>query len=281
MARIRSLKIGFYENEDLAQLPYETRLLFAGLWLLADREGRLEDRPLRIKARLFPYDGALNVDDHLTALHRANFILRYDAEGAPAIQVLGFAKHQRPKTDEQPSVIPAPLCEIPRGELSAPILGKGKDRETERQRAERDAAPDAPPLLAELWNSTTELPIPRCREMSTKRAKHIKARLIERPMSEWEHVFRRIQESAFCRGENDRGWRASFDWVIGSPDVAVKVLEGKYDDRTPRSSASRPSNSTPINEPGECPHSPRCDAPGRWDCIRKSQIAAMKAEGAA
>ena len=27
-----------------------------GLWTQADREGRLEDRPMRLKASLFPYD---------------------------------------------------------------------------------------------------------------------------------------------------------------------------------------------------------------------------------
>jgi len=32
------------------------RLLYPGLWMLADREGRLEDRPLRIKAEILPYD---------------------------------------------------------------------------------------------------------------------------------------------------------------------------------------------------------------------------------
>jgi hypothetical protein len=32
------------------------RLLFTGLWCLADREGRLEDRPAEIKAEIFSYD---------------------------------------------------------------------------------------------------------------------------------------------------------------------------------------------------------------------------------
>ena len=32
------------------------RLLFVGLWTIADRNGRLEDRPKRIRAELFPYD---------------------------------------------------------------------------------------------------------------------------------------------------------------------------------------------------------------------------------
>ena len=61
MARARLLKPGFFRNEMLAELPHATRLLFAGLWLISDREGRLEDRPKRIGADIFPYE-TLDVD---------------------------------------------------------------------------------------------------------------------------------------------------------------------------------------------------------------------------
>jgi hypothetical protein len=122
------------------------------------------------------------------------------------------------------------------------------DRETERQRTEdreegigADVAPPAADGadahlkratdFAEAWNRLTEPPIARCRDLTSKRKRHIRSRLTERPLTEWESVIARIQASSFCRGENDRGWSASFDWLIGSPDVAVKVLEGKYDDR--------------------------------------------------
>ena len=50
MARARNIKPGFFANENLAECDPLARLLFAGLWCLADREGRLEDRPKRIAA---------------------------------------------------------------------------------------------------------------------------------------------------------------------------------------------------------------------------------------
>jgi hypothetical protein len=68
MARSRIIKPGFFRNEDLAELPAMTRLLFAGLWTLADKEGRLEDRPKRIRADVFPYDDLTGADVH-TMLH--------------------------------------------------------------------------------------------------------------------------------------------------------------------------------------------------------------------
>ena len=64
--RARNLKPGFFKNEDLAELPFEGRLLFAGLWCLADREGRLEDRPKRIKAEIFAFD-SVDVDKLLSS----------------------------------------------------------------------------------------------------------------------------------------------------------------------------------------------------------------------
>ena len=56
MARARNIKPGFFKNEELAECSLAARLCFPGLWLLADREGRLEDRPKRIKGELFPFD---------------------------------------------------------------------------------------------------------------------------------------------------------------------------------------------------------------------------------
>lgn len=270
MARIRSLKIGFFKNEHLAQLSAHHRLLFEGLWLLADREGRLEDRPLRIKAELFPYE-ALDVEPLLADLDRAKFIVRYVADGAAYIAVTEFRKHQRPKSDEPVSVIPAPVLEKPRGSVAVPLLGK--DRETEDRETEGGegiaadvAAPAADGAdlhlkrasdFAEAWNRLTEAPIPRCRDLTTKRRRHIRARLTERPLTEWETVMARIQASSFCRGENDRAWVASFDWLIGSPDVAVKVLEGKYDDRRPKRKTAELYVAPPRVE---CPHEPRCNS---------------------
>ena len=49
MARARNIKPGFFLNEELGVLPPLVRILFAGLWCIADRDGRLEDRPKRIK----------------------------------------------------------------------------------------------------------------------------------------------------------------------------------------------------------------------------------------
>ncbi len=113
MARTRSIKPGFFDNDIIGDLPPLTRLLFIGLWCIADREGRLQDRPRRIKKALLGYDDvdADGVDKMLQALHDAGFIYRYTVDGEQYIHVVNFSKHQNPHIKEKPSEIPPPPSE--------------------------------------------------------------------------------------------------------------------------------------------------------------------------
>jgi len=106
MARSRNIKPGFFLNEELAEIEPLGRLLFAGLWTIADREGRLEDRPRRIKAAVLPYDDC-DVDHLLNELYKQKFIIRYEVDGARYIQITNWHKHQNPHCKEKPSTIPA------------------------------------------------------------------------------------------------------------------------------------------------------------------------------
>jgi len=107
MARLRTLKPGFFIDEYLAECQPLTRLLFAGLWTIADREGRLEDRPRRIKAQCLPYDDC-DVDALLNELARHGFIVRYGSKEERFIAVPTWHKHQSPHMKESVSTIPAP-----------------------------------------------------------------------------------------------------------------------------------------------------------------------------
>jgi hypothetical protein len=107
MARSRNIKPGFFKNETLAELPPLARLLFAGLWTIADRCGRLEDRPKRIKTEVLAYDEC-DVNGLLQGLHDKGFILRYKNSRDTYIQILSWTKHQNPHMKEVPSTIPAP-----------------------------------------------------------------------------------------------------------------------------------------------------------------------------
>lgn len=126
MARIRSIKPEFFKNEELARLTPLARLLFAGLWCWADRAGRLEDRPARLKAEILPYDDC-DCESMLSELAGTPdpFIARYEVDGRRYIEVLNFLKHQFPHHRESESLIPAP------GENgTSPRLALGQPRES-------------------------------------------------------------------------------------------------------------------------------------------------------
>lgn len=105
MARARNIKPGFFRNAELVELSFEARLLFIGLWTIADRAGRLEDRPKQIKMELFPADN-MDCDGLLSQLAAINMIDRYEIDGKRIIQVVNFSKHQNPHRDEKPSSLP-------------------------------------------------------------------------------------------------------------------------------------------------------------------------------
>ena len=106
MPRARNIKPAIMDNEELAELSPLHRLLFIYLWMLADRKGRLEDRPKRIAAQALAYDRLADVDTMLDELAAAGFIARYVGEGIACIQVRSFAKHQTPHVREAASTLP-------------------------------------------------------------------------------------------------------------------------------------------------------------------------------
>ena len=92
--------------------------------------------------------------------------------------------------------------------------------------------------LAFLWNALC-IDLPKVISLSAKRKKQEKLRLSERPIEKWKEVFLKLNDLKFCKGENDRGWRATYDWIISNTDNSLKVLEGKYDGQADKNEQSK------------------------------------------
>jgi len=129
MPRARNIKPSLFTNEILGTLDPMITLLFCGLWCLADKDGILEDRPLRIKAEVFPYRENVDVNGYLTVMSQHNFIQRYEVNGKKYIFVTEFLKHQRPHNTEVAKGYPKPqqrssgeyaLTPLTNGELTVP-----------------------------------------------------------------------------------------------------------------------------------------------------------------
>ena len=90
--RSRNIKAGFFRNEELVEVSPSGRLLFIGLWCMADRKGLLEDRPKKIKLELMPYDD-VDCNELLQELYDHDLIIRYSVNGKNYIAIPKFLKH--------------------------------------------------------------------------------------------------------------------------------------------------------------------------------------------
>jgi len=109
MARIRFIKPGIMTNEDLGELGKDAYILFTGLWMLADREGRFEWRPKRIKMEAMPlWDDCdwKTVEKLLESMAEKHFIHKYEVDGKVYGQIVNWRKHQHPHPREAASEIP-------------------------------------------------------------------------------------------------------------------------------------------------------------------------------
>lgn len=212
MARIRTVKPEFFLDEDLAELPYVVRLFYVGLWCLADREGRMEDRPRFIKTQIFPYDDE-NPESLLETLAAPKktrpepFILRYEVDGRKYIQILRFSEHQRPHHTEHPSVIPPPkggalTVSTPSTDVKVPTGREGKGRE----RKGKDDEPTTPPEAAEEYIA---------------RIKKYHNELPESFRAEWEEIYGGTINVDACLF-------AATTWLIENPDRRKKNIKKFY-----------------------------------------------------
>lgn len=122
--RARNLKPSLFKNELLAVADPLYTVIFEGLWCLADREGRLEDRPAKIHFDINPGRAFDTTERSLTWLHDNGFILRYQVGQGRYIQVVTFAEHQNPHQKEPASKIPA-ACPVSSHAPDKPDVGTG------------------------------------------------------------------------------------------------------------------------------------------------------------
>lgn len=114
-----------------------------------------------------------------------------------------------------------------------------------------DESPTPPPPPKKKSNTTVDYELfkdiynrfcsslPQIRVLSDKRKKAIREFLKELDFCYFEEACKKANESNFLTGQNDRGWKADFDFII-KPEKALSIIEGgkygsnsvvkKYDD---------------------------------------------------
>ena len=90
-----------------------------------------------------------------------------------------------------------------------------------------------PKKMVEAYNMmAAEFDLPTCSRISDKRRRSLM--LVE---EDWIECLRAVAASGFCLGENDRGWRASIDFLC-QPSSRLKLVENFYTASPRRNGAS-------------------------------------------
>lgn len=105
---------------------------------------------------------------------------------------------------------------------------KDKEKEQEKEREKEGEVKDRADYRAivDLYNSICTS-FPSVRSLSEARKKAIKARLNTYTIDDFKQLFENAEASSFLKGDNNRKWSATFDWLIADSNMA-KVLDGNY-----------------------------------------------------
>lgn len=97
MARIRTIKPEFWEDEKLAKLPGYARLLFIGTWNFADDNGALLANPVLMKSHIFPYEdiGISTISEWIDMLVENGMLIRTTYNGKDYLVIRKFLIHQK------------------------------------------------------------------------------------------------------------------------------------------------------------------------------------------
>ena len=144
------------------------------------------------------------------------------------------------------------------GEDNVPLLSGDNVRQEIRDKSleirdqsiesEIDASPAASSVprvpyekIGEMYNQICKS-FPRCTSLSDARKKAIKARFASGyTIEDFQREFENAEASSFLKGQNNRNWMASFDWLLKDSNMA-KVLDGNYDDHHPGTSPAKKSD---------------------------------------
>lgn len=177
MARIRTIKPGFFRHADLydAEVKHKLplRIAFAGLWTAADREGRFAWKPRSLKLDCLPFDD-VDFGEVLDALAAEGFLIKYKVGADTFGCIPSWSKHQQVNIREAKSEIPAhdgtsaSTCT----HMPTPVQdrGEGKGREQEGK-GTVVAAQARPAPKATRWKSEDEIPADWLAEANQIRAK--------------------------------------------------------------------------------------------------------------
>jgi len=114
---------------------------------------------------------------------------------------------------------PTPAADAPNTPLTPIPLVSSND----------DTPPKPSPVkLLEAWNATAErIGLPKAKTLDATRERKARSLIKTRTIEDITEAIAAVERSPFCRGENDRCWKADFDFLL-QPKSFNRLIEGFY-----------------------------------------------------
>jgi len=107
MARIRTIKPEYWQDEKIGKLSMPARLLFIGMWNFSDDAGVVRGNPVFLRSQIFPYDDITKeqMESWLSEIENQQLIITFVANDESFYEIKNFLKHQlinRPSKNKNP-----------------------------------------------------------------------------------------------------------------------------------------------------------------------------------
>jgi predicted phage replisome organizer len=225
----------------------------------------LFNRPLssiRMAIEVFKMFGMLDVDEN--ALCISNWEKHQNVEGLDRIREnnRNRVKNFREKKLNDPDVtLRNVTCNVTRNvtvtqcnAIEVDIdIDIDKEREKEEDVVHLPPSPSKNPStpyeeIKTIYNEICKS-LPKVNTLSSSRKKKIKCRWIEiGSMDKFKALFEKSENTPFLKGNNPRGWTATFDWLMENDKNWSKVMEGNYETNSNAKATGKPVNSQNFDQ---------------------------------
>lgn len=193
------------------------------------------NRPLntvRLALTTFQEFGMISVEKHISL---ENWERHQNVQGMEKIKEqtrLRVAKHRENQKEKECNVT-VTLANATEKRREDKIREDKNIQDVNIEKKKKDTSyKEVAEFLKDKWNENADLNgLAKVLKISDSRQSKINARIKESKdfKAIFEEVIKKINVTPFLTGENNRGWKVDFDWIIENDKNYLKALEGKYD----------------------------------------------------
>ena len=228
MARKRMIDPNIWQSEDFSKLSTLGKLVFIGLFSLADDEGRGRSNPVYLKSTLFPYEESIrsaDIDKTLSEISSNMSVIFYSCDGSNYYWLYNWntwQKIDKPSESKIPEYDENTMQKLfdEHSTSSCRTVAPNRKEDNRKEKEEKRIR------IKDIYNQNCPN-LPQVQKLTTKREKAIDNFLKEFTEEQFIEICIRANVTDFLIGKNEKGWKADFDFLIRT-DKATNILEGKY-----------------------------------------------------